>query len=113
MDKEKLLICVLCGQEWVLIIHAQIDVRMKIVTDSVHGDMNLQNLKVLMLVHYGKWTCKHPRMPLEDIYTELNKCKESPYYFATKYMTVNGKPFETLYSEEGFNFLIKAYENDQ
>ena len=34
---------------------------------------------------------------------ELEKCKKSPYYFATKYLTVNGKPFTTLHSEEEFN----------
>lgn len=43
---------------------------------------------------------------------EINKCKESPYYFATTYMqisTPNGKvPFTTNYTEAEFNLLFKS-----
>lgn len=39
----------------------------------------------------------------DDIKTEIEKCNKSPYYFATKYLTVNGKPFETRLSEKIFN----------
>jgi len=34
---------------------------------------------------------------------EQEKCSASPYYFATKYLTMNGKPFTTRLSEEEFN----------
>lgn len=34
---------------------------------------------------------------------EFNKCKENPYYFATKYLTINGKRFTTSLSEKDFN----------
>lgn len=36
---------------------------------------------------------------------ELKKCKASPYYFATTYILINGKPFETALSETEFNQL--------
>lgn len=39
---------------------------------------------------------------------ELEKCKESPYYFATNYMTVDGKPFTTHYSEREFNEIVNC-----
>lgn len=42
----------------------------------------------------------------DDIYSqkeEIQRCIKSPYYFATKYLTVNGKPFRTLYGELDFN----------
>jgi hypothetical protein len=34
---------------------------------------------------------------------EIIKCKESPYYYATTYLTINGKPFTTLLNEQEFN----------
>ena len=34
---------------------------------------------------------------------ELHKCKISPYYYYTKYMTANGKPCTTRLSEQEFN----------
>jgi hypothetical protein len=52
-------------------------------------------------------------MTYEQIQQELRKCKESPYYFAHKYLTVKNNvgeefPFTTLLSEEEFN---KMFEN--
>ncbi len=38
---------------------------------------------------------------------EINKCKNSPYYYATKYLTVNGKPFTTMLNETEFNTFFK------
>lgn len=38
---------------------------------------------------------------------EYNNCIKSPYYFATKYLTVNGRPFTTRLSEEEFNQYYK------
>lgn len=34
---------------------------------------------------------------------EISACEKSPYYFATKYLTINGQPFTTHLSEEEFN----------
>jgi len=34
---------------------------------------------------------------------ELEKCVNSPYHFATNYLTVDGEKFSTLLSEEEFN----------
>ena len=40
---------------------------------------------------------------------EFNKCKSNPYYFATKYLTINGEPFVTNLSEKAFNmFFIES-----
>lgn len=39
---------------------------------------------------------------------ELDKCKDNPYYFATRYLTVNGKPFTTGLREHQFNAMFKA-----
>lgn len=41
---------------------------------------------------------------------EIEKCQKSPYYFATTYLTVNGKPFKTHLSEESFNKYIADKE---
>lgn len=35
--------------------------------------------------------------------SEMEKCKASPYYFYTKYVLVDGKPFTTNLTEEEFN----------
>lgn len=34
---------------------------------------------------------------------EIERCKTSPYYFATKYLQINGKPFTTHLNEKDFN----------
>ncbi len=41
---------------------------------------------------------------------EYNKCKDNPYYFATKYLKIDNKPFTTHLNEEQFNSIIKKYE---
>lgn len=41
---------------------------------------------------------------------EMKKCIDSPYYFATTYLTVNGMPFTTLYTEEEFNEKARNYD---
>ena len=38
---------------------------------------------------------------------ELEKCETNPYYFATKYLTINGEPFTTVYTEQEFNYYFK------
>ena len=45
-----------------------------------------------------------------EIAAEIKKCKDNPFYFATKYLTVNGEPFTTPYSEKEFNEQM-AYLN--
>jgi hypothetical protein len=43
-----------------------------------------------------------------ELYYEIRKCRENPYYFATKYATLNGEPFTTTLSEEEFNNHYKS-----
>lgn len=47
---------------------------------------------------------------LNDALIEFEKCKNSIYYFATKYLTINNKPFSTYLTEDEFNNLIKNYD---
>jgi hypothetical protein len=42
---------------------------------------------------------------------EMEKCKNSPYYFATKYIMIGGVPFRTYMDEDTFNGLFKKDEN--
>lgn len=46
-------------------------------------------------------------MEAEITAEEIKKCKESPYYFATKYLLINGKPFTTRLNEVEFNKQVK------
>jgi len=39
----------------------------------------------------------------KQIQEEIEACNKSPYYYCTKYLTVDGKPFTTMLSEEEFN----------
>jgi len=43
----------------------------------------------------------------KSIGEEYYKCLNSPYYYATKYLLVDGKPFTTNYTEEEFNKIAK------
>ena len=51
----------------------------------------------------------------EELEEEILRCKKSPYYFATKYLTVEYKgelkPFTTSLSEEEFNEMFNKLEN--
>jgi len=42
-------------------------------------------------------------MEQEDWELGLIKCRENPYYFATTYLVVDGKPFTTPMTELAFN----------
>ena len=44
---------------------------------------------------------------IEEEHAEFSKCNNNPYYFATKYLTINGKPFTTRLKEEDFNEQFK------
>lgn len=44
---------------------------------------------------------------IEEEYTEFQLCKSNPYYYATKYLTINDKPFTTLLKEKEFNEAVK------
>lgn len=55
---------------------------------------------------------KAEEIETRNISLELQKCKDNPYYFATKYIFIaeqGGKkvPFTTPYSEEEFNKIYK------
>jgi len=55
-------------------------------------------------------------MTQQEIQDEILKCKESPYYFATKYLKVKNHrqetvPFKTPLTEEEFNKIFKELEN--
>jgi len=55
-------------------------------------------------------------MTQQEIQEEILKCQESPYYFATKYLTVKNHkgeiiPFKTHLSEKQFNEMFKKLEN--
>jgi hypothetical protein len=48
----------------------------------------------------------------DEVEKEIKKCADSPYYFATTYLTVtneNGEkaPFTTTFSEDVFNKIFK------
>ena len=48
---------------------------------------------------------------------ELQKCKDNPYYFATRYITVVSdsgirKPYSTLLSEEEFNKFVNEWNEN-
>jgi hypothetical protein len=49
-----------------------------------------------------------------NIAKELEKCKNSPYYFATTYLTVKTpmgvKPYQTVLTEEEFNKRFKEIQ---
>lgn len=51
-----------------------------------------------------------PLNTVQDIVSEHEKCKNSPYYFAMKYMTINGKPFTTNLTEHQFNLIFHSME---
>ncbi len=46
-------------------------------------------------------------MTKEEMNAEIQKCKASPYYYATTYLQINGKPFTTYLTEEEFNSQFK------
>lgn len=56
-------------------------------------------------------------MTQEEILIEITKCRDNPYYFATKYLTVLNTSnnevvrFKTPLTEEEFNIMFRRYEN--
>ena len=49
-------------------------------------------------------------MTPEEIVEELEKCKESPYYFFTHYWQIDGKAATTRLTEEEFNKTVKDWQ---
>lgn len=49
----------------------------------------------------------------ENLVEEMEKCKANPYYFFTKYITINGKPATTLLSEDQFNEIFLKIQNQK
>jgi len=45
--------------------------------------------------------------------SEIDKCKESPYYFYTNYVTVNGKLATTHLTEKEFNDIFACFGLDR
>ena len=41
-------------------------------------------------------------------FEEIKKCQESPYYFATNYLIVDGRRFSTTLNEKEFNAICKS-----
>jgi len=57
-------------------------------------------------------------MTQQEIQDEILKCKQSPYYFATKYLIVQNHkkekvPFTTPLSEKDFNEMFKKLEKNK
>jgi len=55
-------------------------------------------------------------MTQEEILAEIQKCRNSPHYFATKYLTVQNYkkepvPFTTRLTEEEFNKMVNSALN--
>lgn len=49
--------------------------------------------------------------PPKVLLDEIEKCKNSPYYFFTNYCLIDGKPVKTRFDEEHFNqFFSKKSE---
>jgi len=54
----------------------------------------------------------------EEILSEIEKCKKSPYYFAVTYIRIKNLageefPFTTRFTEEEFNKRFGEYEISQ
>ena len=54
-------------------------------------------------------------MTQEEILIEIKLCKENPYYFATKYLTVTNHKgekvkFQTPLDETSFNKIFEEYD---
>lgn len=50
-------------------------------------------------------------MTQEEIILEIKRCRDSPYYFATKYLTIKNKegkpvPYTTSWTEKEFNNIV-------
>lgn len=57
-------------------------------------------------------------MTQEEAIIEIKKCKDSPYYFATKYLTIKNKegesiPYTTAWTEDEFNSIINNCLNSK
>lgn len=74
-----------------------------------NGDVNLTDDMVLKAYNKYFELHAHKRTPATSIdnsidwQDELRKCNDSPYYYATKYLTVNGQPYTTRLTEVEFN----------
>lgn len=49
-----------------------------------------------------------PSLEEMNIKNEIEKCKKSPYYFATKSITIDVNAFNTIMSEHDFNNYING-----
>jgi hypothetical protein len=51
------------------------------------------------------------KMIEEQKLAELQKCVESPYYFFTNHIRINGELVHTFLTEEEFNLIFKQWTN--
>lgn len=50
--------------------------------------------------------------PIDDkVMNEVEKCKSDPYYFATTYLTINGKKYTTPLTRDEFNQIFNQVFN--
>jgi len=47
-------------------------------------------------------------MTQDELQEEIQKVRDNPYYFATKYLTLNGKSFTTHLNEVDFNNVFQT-----
>ena len=53
------------------------------------------------------------RVLTEGEANEFTRCLRSPFYFATKYWTVNGALFTTLLTEDEYNSIFFKYSQSK
>jgi len=69
---------------------------------SIEEEYSKSNKKIMRLAENKIKKIEHS--------LEYDRCKKSPYYFATKYLTINNKPFVTNYTEDEFNEMFFIME---
>jgi hypothetical protein len=67
----------------------------------------LEDARNAFLSHVVKPT----KLTEEEQQAEWEKCVASPYYFATKYLTLEGKPFTTQLTEVEYNRRFAELQN--
>ena len=70
------------------------------------GDEVLVKVDEFLHTNPGTFYVQEPLVlvpPVQDWEKEFEKCKASPYYFATTYYMINNQPFTTHLSEDEFN----------
>lgn len=87
----------------------------------MEGDIDLKTLIIVVTVTVGfiytmyrfivlieKTKKARHNQEEEEMKAEMERCK-SPHYFMTHYWKVNGKLFQTRYSQDEFDNMIKDF----